>query len=492
MNDFTHSLPSVSLSDTEPLVTKADVLILGIRGTGTGCPEHENVADLLDLLGFTGERDQVMTFPAGERATASVIVAVALPAEPSEADLRAAAARGLRAAPKGTAAIAFHPTSVEETVAVAEGARLGGYRYDRYKTSRDDSETSSEPREVTILSLFAEDSAALVEQSDAVTQSVAQVRHWVNASPSDQRPPIFADEIAAYSAAFVGNDVAVEIWDEVRLAEENCGGIIGVGLGSAAPPRLVTLTYAPADATTHLALVGKGITYDSGGLSIKPAVALATMKMDMAGAAAVVGTTLAVTRLGLPIKITTYACLAENMPSGAAFRPGDVLAMRNGSTVEIHNTDAEGRLVIADGLALAVAVKPDQIIDVATLTGACMVALGERTTGVLGTDEGLIGAVLSASRTAGESMWPLPITDEMGAAVRSSTIADLRQHDPKPYGGAMYAAAFLREFVGEVPWAHLDIAGPSFNNGSAYDEIPSGGTGVAVRTLVQLVRDMTS
>jgi leucyl aminopeptidase len=166
--------------------------------------------------------------------------------------------------------------------------------------------------------------------------------------------------------------------------------------------------------------------------------------------------------------------------------------MRNGSTVEVHNTDAEGRLVLGDGLAIALEGAPDRIVDVATLTGACVVALGDRTSGVLGSDEQLVDGVIAASRTAGEPMWPLPITDEMGPAVRSSSIADLRQHNPKTSGGTLYAAAFLREFVGDVPWAHLDIAGPSFNEGSAYGEIPAGGTGVAVRTLVQLARDLSA
>lgn len=485
------ALPTVSLSTAKPLTAKADVLVLGVRGgTDAEGGDRDGVADALDLLGFTGERDQVVTFPAGDRAAAGVVVAVALPAAPTAADLRAAAARGLRAAPKGSLAIALHPASIEETVAVAEGARLGAYRYDRYKKNDDSEGEAPAPRDVTVLSSFARQSAATaaVEQAHVVTEAVAQARDWVNTPPGDLRPPAFADEIVA----FAGDDVKVQVWDEKRLARENCGGILAVGQGSAVPPRLVTLSYAPRKAVTHLALVGKGITFDSGGLSIKTGAGMKTMKIDMAGAAAVVAATLAIARLGLPIKVTAYACLAENMPSGTATRPGDVLTMRNGATVEVHNTDAEGRLVLGDGLALALEAGPDRIVDVATLTGACMVALGERTSGVLGSDDDLVDGVIAASRTAGEPMWPLPITEEMGPAVRSSSIADLRQHNPKPYGGTLYAAAFLREFVGDAPWAHLDIAGPSFNEGSAFGEVPAGGTGVAVRTLVQLARDLTT
>ncbi len=476
-------LPTVTLSTAQPLTTKADVLVLGIRGDD----DAEGLTDALDLLGFTGKEDDVAVFPAGDRATADVIVAVALPAEPSPAQLRAAAARGVRRAPgTGSIAVALHPASIEDTVAIAEGVRLGAYRYTAYLTSNG----SSEQRSHVVLSSFARQGAATraVEESHIVTDAVAQARDWVNTPAADLRPPAYADKIAE----FAGTDVKVAIWDEKRLAKENCGGILAVGRGSETPPRLVTLTYTPKGATQHIAFVGKGITFDSGGLSIKTGTGMASMKVDMAGSAAVVAATLAIARLGLPIAVTTYACIAENMPSGTATRPGDVLTMRNGKTVEVLNTDAEGRLVLGDGLALAAETKPDLIVDVATLTGAAMVALGERTYGVLGNDDTAIDRIRAAADVAGEPAWPLPIPREIGAAVTTSKIADLRQHNPKPYGGTLFAAAFLREFVADLPWAHLDIAGPSFNDGAAYDEIPNGGSGVAVRTLVQLARDLTS
>jgi leucyl aminopeptidase len=276
--------------------------------------------------------------------------------------------------------------------------------------------------------------------------------------------------------------------DEKQLAAGGFGGIMGVGQGSANPPRLVKLTYKPRGAKTHLGLVGKGITYDSGGLTIKTAVGMQTMKSDMAGAAAVVNATLAVAELGLPVAVTTFVPMAENMPSGHATRPGDVLTMYGGKTVEVLNTDAEGRLILADALVLASEAKPDLILDVATLTGACETALGDRVAGILGNDDGLVTRTVDAARRAGEALWPLPIAEEMTTKVRTySKVADLMQHNVDLYGGALYAAAFLQEFVGEgLPWAHLDIAGPSFNGRAAYGHVPSGGTGIAVATLVEL------
>ncbi len=483
-------MPTVSLSTAKPTTARADALIIGIRGD----EDREDFAAALDVLGFTGEKDQVVAFPSNGNAKAELVVAVALPDEPDAEDLRRAAARGVRAAKNATSiAVALHPTGVDEVEAIAEGIALGAYRYDAYKSKKKGKGAKKPERKLTsatILSAFARQTTATkaVERAATVSEAVNVARDWVNTPPADLRPGSFADLITAHA----GTAVRVSVWDEKRLAKERCGGILGVGQGSDSPPRLVTLTYAPENAVAHLALVGKGITFDSGGLSIKSGTGMSTMKLDMAGAAAVVAATVAIAKLGLPIKITTFACLAENMPSGSATRPGDVLTMRNGSTVEVLNTDAEGRLVLGDGLALAAEAKPDHIVDVATLTGACVVALGERTSGVLGNDYDFGKRVLANAKAAGESMWPLPIAEEMKDLVTSSKIADLRQHNPKAYGGTLFAAAFLREFVGDVPWAHLDIAGPSFNEGSPFDYTPVGGTGTGVRTIVKLALDMSS
>lgn len=234
-------LPTVSLSTAQPLTAKADVLVLGIRGD----QEREGVADALDLLGFSGKDDEIVVFPAGDRASAGVVVAVALPAEPTASDLRAAAARGVRRAPKGSVAVALHPASIEDTVAIAEGVRLGRYRFTAYQTSS--SEDASGPAEHVVLSSFARQSAAgrAVEEAEAVTDAVAQARDWVNTPPGDLRPPTFADAISALTADVTGSAVKVEVWDEKRLAKERCGGILAVGRGSETPPRLVTLSYAP-------------------------------------------------------------------------------------------------------------------------------------------------------------------------------------------------------------------------------------------------------
>jgi leucyl aminopeptidase len=301
---------------------------------------------------------------------------------------------------------------------------------------------------------------------------------------------MFADEVAAAAKSHKG--VKVTVLDEKQLAAEGCGGILGVGQGSANPPRLVRLTYKPRGAKAHVALVGKGITYDSGGLTIKPGAAMQTMKCDMAGAAAVVNATLAVAELGLPVAVSTWVPMAENMVSGTATRPGDVITMYGGRTVEVLNTDAEGRLVLADALGMASEAKPDLVVDVATLTGACEQALGDRVGGVMGNDETLVGQLRAAATRAGEKLWPLPISDEMPVKVRTySTVADLMQHNVDTYGGAIYAAAFLQEFVADgLRWAHLDIAGPGFNKRGAYGHVTAGGTGVTVATLVELVTEL--
>lgn len=479
-------MPAVTVTSAQPTTTEADALVLGVR------PDDDplGLSEPLKLLGFTGKPGSVAVVPSNGAATAPLVVAVGLAAEPSAEDLRRAAANAVRAVPRSaTVALQLHATSAEQVAAVAEGALLAAYRYERFKAApAEDEVPPSLESAVVVTDLDADAAEQAVTTARTVVEAVALARDWVNCPPGDLRPPQFADEIAALDVP--GLDVTV--WDETTLADERCGGILGVGRGSDAPPRLVRLEVAPEGATKHLTLVGKGITFDSGGLSIKPGASMQTMKCDMAGAAAIVAATVAIARLGLPIKVTAFACLAENMPGGSATRPGDVLTMRSGKTVEVHNTDAEGRLVLADGLALATELEPDLVVDVATLTGAAIVALGERTAGVLTNDDALGEQVLDAAKLAGEPMWPLPIPEEVAHRVHTSSIADLRQHNPKPAGGTLFAAAFLREFVGETPWAHLDIAGPAFNDGGAFDYTPVGGTGSGVRTLVRLAEHLTA
>jgi leucyl aminopeptidase len=283
----------------------------------------------------------------------------------------------------------------------------------------------------------------------------------------------------------VGCDV--EVLDEQALAEGGYGGILGVGAGSANPPRLVRIAYTSgrkARATVHL--VGKGITFDSGGLSLKPAAAMEWMKSDMGGAAAVIATLRVVAQLKPAVNVVGWVPTAENMPSGQAIRPSDVLTMRGGRTVEVLNTDAEGRLILADAIVRASEEKPDYIIDVATLTGAQLIALGSHVYGVMGNDDELRTEIVDSATSAGEQAWPMPLPQELRKSL-DSEVADIANTGDR-YGGMLTAGVFLKEFVpAGVKWAHLDIAGPSYNQGEPHDYTPKGGTGVPIRTLVEFL-----
>ena len=369
---------------------------------------------------------------------------------------------------------------------------LGSYAFTAYRTGA----APEGPGEIVVLTDTARTKSAkeAVETARIVAETTALARDWVNTPPGDLTPAAFADAVVDAHKDRKDAKVKVTVTDETALRKGGFGGIIGVGQGSANPPRLVQLTYAPRGAKTHLALVGKGITYDSGGLSIKPSASMATMKSDMAGAAAVVAATFAIAELGLPVKVTAIAPMAENMVSGTSTRPGDVLTQYGGRTVEVLNTDAEGRLVLADALAYAdQALQADVIVDVATLTGACETALGDRVAGIMGNDDELVLRTIGAGARVGEVLWQLPIAEEMPVKVRTySKVADLMQHNIDLFGGALYAAAFLQEFVGDHRWAHLAIAGPGFNGRGPYGHVPSGGTGHSVATLVELATELAN
>ncbi len=330
-----------------------------------------------------------------------------------------------------------------------------------------------------------------MRRATVLAEAVHATRDLVNTSPNDLYPAAFAD---AARAAVEGLPVTVQVLDEKKLARGGYGGLVGVGQGSARPPRLVRLDYAPAGAARHVAFVGKGITFDSGGISIKPAAGMDAMKSDMSGAAAVLSAVVAAARLGLPVRVTGWLALAENMPSGSAQRPSDVITIFGGKTVEVLNTDAEGRLVLADALVAASATEPDAIVDVATLTGAQMVALGNRTSAVMANDDALRARVHDLATAAGEQFWPMPLPPELRASM-DSPVADIANIGDR-FGGMLVAGLFLAEFVGTrpgaetpIPWAHLDIAGPAFNQAKPHGYTPVGGTGVAVRTLLALAED---
>jgi leucyl aminopeptidase len=302
-------------------------------------------------------------------------------------------------------------------------------------------------------------------------------------------PTRFAEAAVEHAGGRPG--VTVEVWDEQRISDERLGGLLGVARGSAEPPRLLKIAYEPADPIAvdgrvpHVVLVGKGITFDSGGLSLKSAEGMVTMKTDMSGAAAVLATVSACGALGVRVRVTAIAPTTENMPGGRATKPGDVLTIRNGRTIEVLNTDAEGRLVLADGLSLASEMEPDAIIDLATLTGACVVALGTSIAGVFGTDDAFIGRVRAASERAGEGTWPLPLPDEYRSHI-DSDIADMKNIGKAGQAGAIAAALLLARFVDRVPWVHLDIAGPARSDEDT-GILAKGGTGFGVRTLLELL-----
>ncbi|GEP37174.1 putative cytosol aminopeptidase [Nocardioides psychrotolerans] len=495
-----------TLRSASPAKTRADAVVVGILSTAKGpqvAPGGEDVAKaygrklapLLATLGVKGKAGEVVKVPTSGTITSPLLVLVGLGDEATPTSVRRAAGGAVRAVTNAASvAIALPADSPELVRALTEGAMLGAYTFTAYKKDANGSEA---PGDVVLLcpNPRRKEMTTAFEEAQVVARAVAQTRDWVNTPPGDLTPPAFAEAAVASGKEWTkgrgGPKVTVTVLDEKRLAELGCGGILGVGAASAAPPRLVEITYAPKDARCHLALVGKGITFDSGGLTIKPAQGMGEMKSDMSGAAAVIQATFAIAALGLPIKVSTFAAMAENMVSGSAIRPGDVITQYGGTTVEILNTDAEGRLVLADALGRAAEQQPDVLLDVATLTGHMVLALGDRVAGVMGTDE-IVQGVLAASEVAGEDHWPMPIPEGMVERVKGSKIADLAQHDWVRWGGALFAGAFLREFTHGLPWAHLDIAGTAFNSGGPRGHVTSGGTGWAVTTLVDYARALSA
>jgi len=322
---------------------------------------------------------------------------------------------------------------------------------------------------------------AAVRRGEIVGQAINLARELANTPPAEKAPTKLATR-AAQEAQAAG--LAVTVWDETKIREQKFGGLLGVAAGSDEPPSFVQLDYRKGGNAPTLALVGKGVTFDSGGLSLKPSASMEDMKSDMTGAAVVLATMTAVARLGLPVNLVGYMVMTENMTGGKALKLGDVLASRNGKTIEVLNTDAEGRLILADALSYAAEQKPARVLDLATLTGACMVALGTRIAGLFSNDDAFANEVLDATRQTGERAWRLPLDDDFKEALKSQ-VADLKNVGGK-WGGAITAAKFLEQFVGETAWVHLDIAGPSWADSDSATR-DSGGTGCFVRTLVALV-----
>jgi leucyl aminopeptidase len=491
----------VTLAKADAVTAKADLLAVPVFAgpeMGPGAEEAvaalgAPVAPLLEARGFTGKPGEAAALPTLGRLPATVLLLVGV-GERAKVDaeaLRRTAAAVVRQGRGARKAVTTLPQALPADPAgavraVTEGALLAAYRFDKYKQAK--ANGNKPPAELAGLALVpGEAPRAALTGALATGQARASATNLardLSNEPANALHP--ADLAAAARKLLAGKGVTVKVKDEQALAKEGFGGIIGVGQGADHPPRLVELRYRPAlsrsrAAAGEVVLVGKGITFDSGGLSLKPADSMKTMKTDMSGAAAVLAIMSVLAELDVKVPVTGYLASAENMPSGHATRPGDVLTMKNGRTVEVLNTDAEGRLVMADALALGAASKPDVIIDVATLTGACAVALGNRYTGLMGNDEALAAELLAAAAEAGEPTWRLPLPPEYHKEIESD-VADLKNVGDR-YGGALVAGLFLQEFVDGRPWAHLDIAGPARAE-SEDGYLGKGSTGVSVRTLL--------
>jgi leucyl aminopeptidase len=489
-------------SQAPPRAVVADAIVVGVTEGPDGprlAPGAEDVndalggrlAETLGVLGATGKAEEVTRVASAGQLSAPLIAAVGLgvPGTPgtsgfdAEALRRAsgAAVRALVAGKTRQIALALPVRDAAEAEAVALGAMLGGYVFARYRDGGKQPDT-----ELTLLGPASGHGAATA-RARVLAAAVALVRDLVNASPSHLYPATLAAEAERVAGA---SGLDIEVLDEDALAEGGYGGIVGVGQGSVHPPRLVRLAYTHPDAARTVVFAGKGITFDSGGLSLKPAKSMEAMKSDMGGAAAVLAAVAALAELSPAVNVVGYLPLAENMPSGTAQRPSDVITIYGGGTVEVLNTDAEGRLVLADALARSGEDSPDLLVDVATLTGAQLVALGPRIMGVMANDDEVRDGIVDAARRAGEAAWPMPLPEELRKGL-DSTVADIANVTAERNGGMLVGGLFLKEFVPDgVRWAHLDIAGPAFHEGEPYGYIPKGGTGAAVRSLVQIALDV--
>ncbi|GAB3154634.1 M17 family metallopeptidase [Amycolatopsis stemonae] len=450
-------------------------------------PADDVESEPLEIGGvrITGKAGDVQTVPAGEarwvaglgdgepkqyrKAGAALVRAV----NAGLADDVGAGGRAFRA----VQLVLPEEASAEHVTELALGLLLGGYRF---KVSGEDpSPTVRTVRLVTGNTGLAEP----VARASALAAATALTRDLAN-TPSNVKTPAWLADTAARVA---GPGVDVTVRDEKWLAAQGFGGVLAVGGGSARPPRLIEMTYQPAGAAKHVLLVGKGITFDTGGLSIKPADGMHLMRTDMAGGAAVIAAIRAIAVLGLPVRVTALVPAAENHVSGSSYRPGDIVRHYGGKTTEVGNTDAEGRMVLADALTYGIRrFGPDYVVDAATLTGAMKVSLGLRTGGLFASDSALAAAVVSAGARVGEAWWRMPLVEDYAENVRGE-FGDVRQTPAGP--GGITAALFLREFTSGLPWAHLDIAGPARSEKN-YDEVVPGATGFAARTLVELTASL--
>lgn len=448
---------------------------------------------LLKTMGASGKADEVVKIPtAGFQLLVFTGLGKASRKYDHEILRRAAGAATRSLAGNDAVAYSLPTTDLQSVGAIAEGAVLGSYAFEEFK-GKTKGDQRTPVTSITVHTSFAKsaDAKSIPNRAIIVGEYTSIVRDLVNTPPSHLHPISFADAMKKAVARAGGEKAGlkISILNEKQLKAQGFGGIIGVGQGSANPPRLVHISYTPKKAKKKFAFVGKGVTFDTGGLNLKPGPGMEAMKSDMGGAAAICAATLAIAALKLPVAIHAWAPLAENMVSETATRPGDIHTMYGGKTVEVLNPDAEGRLILADALVKASEEEGlDAIIDVATLTGAQIIALGTRTSAVMTNNEEISQQFLLATQESGESFWPMPLPEDLRASL-DSPVADLANIGEK-MGGMLVAGLFLREFVpSELPWIHLDIAGPAYNETSAFGYTPKGGTGVAMRSLIRFIEN---
>jgi leucyl aminopeptidase len=498
------TVPKLALSDNtgEALAkTRADVVVIGtlagddgpVLAPGAAVADAAfdgRLADLLATLGASGKAEEVVKVPTMGKLGAAIVLAAGLGKADEKGGVTAEQVR--RAAGAAGRALAgteraFVTLSELDLQAAVEGVVLGAYSFTEYRSEKGDGHVAkvdfASPAEGV-----AREHKATLKAATFIAEAVIIARDLVNTPPNDLYPASFADRAKKLAE---DNGLEFEALDEKALKRKGFGGILGVGGGSSRPPRLLRLAYKPAKATKKVALVGKGITFDSGGISLKPAANMDHMTSDMAGAAGVLASVVLAAKLKYPVEVVAHIPLAENLPSGTAYRPGDVLSIYGGKTVEVLNTDAEGRLVLADAIVRAGEESPDYLIETATLTGAQLTALGGRTAGVMGSDE-FRDRVAGIMQATGEGGWAMPLPEELRADL-DSRLADLANVTGHRWGGMLSAAIFLREFVPEgLDWVHIDIAGPSFNTGAPWGYTGKGGTGLPVRTIAAVLADIAA
>ena len=482
-----------------PSSTKGAIVVIGAKGKAQNLElvDSGNASSLLasgklaglnlEALGVTATSETITRVQASDGVAVAIIgLGAGELTVDSYRAIGGAAARQLGSFAK--VVFDLPVSNAAQAAALLEGASIGNYLFEDFKGTKKGLKLS----EFALVS-SRKVSAAELERINVLASAVHATRDLVNTPPNELFPAAVAAHVTKHAKAAA---VKVTVWDEKKLAADKLVGLLAVGTGSSRGPRLVKIEYAPRGAKASLAFVGKGITFDSGGLSLKPPTSMIGMKYDMTGAATVYQAVMAIAKLGLNVKVTAYMCMAENLPSGTAARPNDIIRYRNGKTVEITNTDAEGRLVLADGLILASETNPDLIVDVATLTGAATVALGNRYAGLMGVGDG-VDRVKEAAQIAGEPVWHMPLAPELRKNLEGETADLINAKLGNPAGGMLVGGLFLQEFVGDRPakkgaetsqidWAHLDIAGPANNDVAPYGYIGKGATGSYVRTLVAL------